>query len=891
MFESRKDGLMKPYLWLIRVIGVIVPRRLRADWRQEWEAELRYREESLADWDRLNWLTKLDLLWRSLGAFRDALLLQPRRLEDEMFQDLKFGMRMLLKRPGFTVVAALTLALGIGATTALFSVIYGVLISPYPYAKPDGIWAPGLRNAQTNQRMRPYQLNEYLEMAKLPVFADVMATGPGRALLSGEYAPETIQAHRMSGNAFNFLGVPPVLGRTIQPSDIHPNGEPEPVTVLSYGRWQRLFGGDPNAIGKTLRLNDQPYTIIGVMPPRFGWWTDNGVWLPMGTNSRDAQVVFPIMRLKPGVSSTAAEPQLHALQLELAKGNPSGFPKDAFATQLTNYMDITVASGTMRQSLQLLFVAVGLLLLIACANVANLQLSKATARTREMAIRLSMGARRVQIVRQLLTENVLVSLLGGLLGLLFAYWITQLMVALMPSFFVPNEARIEVNRYVLFFCVAVATLTGILFGLAPALQSSRPDLVVALKDDARGSGSSAGGRTRAMLVVVEVALSVVLLVSAGLTIRSFVKLQQVDLGFRPERVMSVGLPLPPKRYATWEQRNRFARELLERVKSLPGVHAATIGVGGLPFGGPQSTFALDGQGDGETRRITMNLISADYLNTLSIPLRQGRMMTELEINAAESLAVINEAAAKLWPAGEDPIGQRFKLGALERPDAPAPPALSPYVTIVGVIANTRNDDIRNDPRPAVFIPYTLLAPTQRTLAVRVQGDSNAIIGALRAQVSEMDKEQPVNGPTTFDEILGFRTAQPRFIMALFSLFAALGLALAMAGIFSVLSYLVSMRTREIGVRVALGARPLDILFLVFRAGGRLVAGGLIVGVLASIGVTRLLGNQLELFQARMVDPVAFLGVGILLIAVAAVACFIPARRATKVDPVVALRQD
>src|SRR5262245_2423598 len=811
-----------------------------------------------------------------------------------MFQDLKFGLRMLLKKPGFTLVAVLTLALGIGATTAIFSVVYGVLISPYPYAKPEGIWTPGLRAAQSNQRMRPYRLNEYLEMAKLPAFADVMATAPGRALLTGEYSPETLQANRLSGNAFNFLGVPPLLGRTIQPSDIRPTGEPEPVTVLSFRRWQILFNGDPNAIGKTLRLNDQPHTIIGVMPPRFGWWTDNGVWMPLGANSRDAQLVFPITRLKPDVAPLAAEQQLHAVQLELAKSNPSGFPREAFTTQLTNYLDITVASGTMQRSLQLLFVAVGLLLLIACANVANLQLARGTARTREIAIRLSMGARRGQLVRQLLNANVLVSLLGGLLGLLFAYWITQLMVALMPSFFVPNESRIEVNAYVLIFCVAVSALTGILFGLAPALQSSRPDLVGALKDDSRGSGASAGGRTRALLVVVEVALSVVLLVGAALTIRSFIALQQVDLGFRPERLMAVGLPLPPNRYSTWEQRNRFAQELLERVRNLPGVQAATIGFGGLPFGGPQSTFALDGQADAETRRITVHSVSADYLNTLSIPLRRGRMFTDLEVGAAESLAVINEAAAKLWPSGEDPIGRRLRLNELERPGSPSaltPANASPYVTIVGVIGNTRNDDLRNEAGPAVLLPYTLLAPPQRNLAVRVQGDSNAVISALRAQVREMDKEQPVNGPTTFDEILGFRTAQPRFIMALFGLFAALGLALAMAGIFSVLSYLVSMRTREIGVRMAMGARPRDILYLIFRAGGKLVGIGLVVGILASLGVTRLLSSQLELFGARAFDPLSFLGVAVLLLAVAAAACFIPARRATKVDPVVALRQD
>jgi putative ABC transport system permease protein len=811
-----------------------------------------------------------------------------------MFQDLRFGLRMLLKRPGITLVAVLTLALGIGATTALFSAVYGVLINPYPYAKPELIWAPGLRNAQTDQRMRPYRQSEFQEMAKLPVFADVMATAPGGALLTGEYAPEAIQAHRLSANAFNFIGVPPILGRTIQPSDVRPNGEPELVTVISFRRWQQLFGGNPNAIGKTLRLDDVDYTIIGVMPPRFGWWTDSGVWLPLGADIRGTQNVFPIVRLKPGVSPAAAEQQLHALQLEMAKANPSGFPTDAFTTQLTNYLDITVASGTMRQSLQLLFGAVGLLLLIACANVANLQLARATARTREMAIRLSLGARRSQIVRQLLTESVLVSLLGGLLGLLFAFWITELMVALMPSFFVPNEARIEVNRYVLVFCALVSALTGILFGLAPALQSSRPDLVATLKGDSRSSGSSAGGRTRALLVVVEVALSVVLLVSAAMTIRSFIALQQVDLGFRPERVMTVDLPLPPRRYSTWEQRNRFAQDLLGRVRNIPGVQSATIGNGGMPFGGPRTAFTLEGRDNAESRRIIMYLGGADYLSTLNIPLKQGRMPTEREINEAKRVAVINEAAARLWPSGEAPIGRSLRLALLERPGGPhllTPPSPSPQVTIIGVMGDTRNDDIGNDPLPAVFIPYTLVAPPQRTLAVRYQGNSDAVISALRSQVREMDKEQPINGPTSFDEIVGYRTAQPRFLMALFSLFAGLGLALAMAGIFSVLSYLVTMRTREIGVRMAMGAQPRDILRLVFRTCGKLVGLGMIVGILAGLGVARLLSSRLELFNVTAADPISHLGVALLLVLVSAAACFIPARRATKVDPVDALRHE
>src|SRR2546426_219399 len=573
--------------------------------------------------------------------------------------------------------------------------------------------------------MRPYRLSEYLEMARLPAFSDVMATGPGSVLLTGEFAPESIRGIRVSGNAFQFLGVPPLFGRTIQPSDIRSTGEPELVTVLSFRRWQKLFGNDANILGRTLRLDDQPHTIIGVMPPRFGWWTDDGVWLPMGIDSRDQRGVFPIVRLKSGVSSAVAQQQLHALQLELAKMNPSGFPKDEFATSLTNYLDITAASGEMQRSLRLLFGAVGFLLLIACANVANLQLARATSRSREMAIRLSIGARRGQLVRQLLTESVLVALLGGLFGLVFAFWITHLMVALMPSFYVPNEARIEVNDYVLFFCAIVSTLTGILFGLAPALQASRPNLVEALKVEGRGSRVSAAGRTRALLVITEVALALVLLVSAGLTIRSFVALQRVDLGFRPERVMTVGLPLPPKRYATWQQRNHFAQELLARVKHLPGVQAATIGNGGLPFGGPPSTFAIEGQTDAETRQIVLQLVSADYLGTVGVPLRQGRMLTEQEINGSQSVAVINEVASKLWPAGENPVGRRLRLDLLDKPGNAAvltPTNASTYVTIVGEVGNTRNDDLRNDPQPAVLLPYTLLAPPGRTLAVRTQGD-------------------------------------------------------------------------------------------------------------------------------------------------------------------------
>jgi putative ABC transport system permease protein len=810
-------------------------------------------------------------------------------------QDLQYGLRVLRRGRGITAVAILSLALGIGATTSIFSVVYGVLISPYPYSRPGEIWAPAIRDAKNpNQGRAVYKAGEVLRMRDLPAFSMVMATAPENRILKGDRAPENFTTIQLTANAFQFLAVDPILGRSLVPSDVRPDGQPEPVIVLSYKAWQRLFEGRDDALGKRLALNDVPYTVIGVMPSRFGWWTSDGGWVPMALDPRSDRGMFPIARLAAGVSGQAAKQQLQVFHQQLAQAAPADFPKDGFVTELRNYLDITVASGEMQSSLRLLIGAVGFLLLIACANVANLQLARATSRAREIALRMSVGAGRPRILRQLLTESVALSLAGGILGVVLAIAITRAVVALMPDFYVPNEARITVNGLVLAFSAGVSILTGILFGLAPAVQCARLDLVESLKDGSKGGGAgSAGRRTRNTLVVAEVALSVVLLVGAGLAVRGFLSLESTDVGFQPDRVLMVGVQLPAKRYSTWEQRVAFTQRLLERAAAIPGAQAAALGNGGLPFGGPRSPYAIEGSPQTGRNPILVGLISADYARTLGIPLLTGRALTAQEVTRAERVALINQAAAKLWPEGQSPIGKRIHLGLFERPPGDVlVPQGNPGtdVTVVGILANTRNDGLRNPTAPAVFIPYTVAAPTGRTLAVRAHnGNPMGLLNAVREEVRQLDRELPLGRQITMAEVLGDEARQPRFNMALFSFFGGLGLSLAAIGIFSVLSYSVVQRTHEIGVRMALGAERNHVLALMLSMGAKLVGAGLAIGLGGSLLLARYLKS--EVFQVPATDPVSLGGVVLILGIAAALACLVPARRAARLNPMSALRHD
>ncbi len=812
---------------------------------------------------------------------------------ETLWQDVRYAVRGMSKSPSFTLVALFSLALGIGATTSIFSVVYGVLISPYPYGHADQIWAPEIQDLSNSRNSFNFQhIRDFSEFKKLPALAEVMATQPDTRLLTGERPPERFQSIAVTANAFQFLQVPPILGRTIQPSDVGPDGQPEPVIVLSSGAWKRLFDSSPDALGKKLILNDQTFTVIGVMPPRFGWYTNEGGWIVLPEDVRSTVSGAVIMRLKPGISPQAAKEQLHALHLRLAQIHPEDYPKAGFATKLNNYLDITVASGPMESSLRLLFGAVGFLLLIACANVANLQLARSTARGHEISVRMAVGAGRGRLLRQLLTESVVLSALAGVLGVLLAIVITRGVVFFIPDNYVPNEARITVNTYVLLFSAAVSMLTGILFGLAPALKSSRPDLVDALKDAGRTSGTASGGRMRGALVVAEIALSVVLLMGASLTIRGFLQLQGVDPGFQSDRVLMIGLQVSPKRYTTYAQRIALSESVVDAVSTIPGVESVAIGSGGLPYAGQRSTYSILGQPKGpDSHTLAVSLISSGYSRTLGIPLRGGRDLTPQEVTRAEPVALINQTAANLWPAGVSPLGAHVHLDQLDK----LPPAvlkaqsISPEVTVVGIISDTRNDGLRDPVLPALYLPYTVLAPTGRTLALRTQGPPMLALNAVRERIRGIDKDQPLGRPITLQEIVGQEAVQPRFNMALFSFFGFLGLALAAIGIYSMLSYTVARRTHEIGIRMALGAGGGDVLHLVLRMGGRLVLIGLGVGLAGSLILARIL--QSEIFDVPSTDPLAIAGVVLLLTVAGLLACFVPARRAAKLDPMSALRHE
>jgi putative ABC transport system permease protein len=805
-------------------------------------------------------------------------------------QDVKYAMRALARSPGFTLVAMLTLALGIGASTAIFSVIDNILMEPFPYRDAGRMVSvqihdldrslPGGRSAYVGPEFLDYvEQNQVFDRAIGSDNDDVLYTsGQGTQRFYGGIA---------TPGTFEFFGVPALLGRVMQPADYEP-GAP-PVFVLRYKTWVNQFSADPEILSKTFVLNGTPRTLIGIMPPRFAWG-DVDLWIPQKPERAARTGEFPrywflLGHLKPGVSEREARADFTILAARLSKVYPKDYPK-RFSIQIESLTNRVV--GKFRTTLYIVLAAVGLLLLIGCGNVANLLLARAMGREKEFAIRAALGAGRWRLTRQLLVESLLLAIGGAFYGTLMAWGGLRSLVAAMPQNIIPAEAVIRLNGQVLVFTLSVAALTALIFGLVPALQAARKDLNDPLRDSGKGvtDGFRQGG-LRDAVVVLEVALSLTLLVAAGLLMRSFVALREEHLGLQPDHVLVVRLPLPQDRYKTAEQVTGFFRPLLARLKALPGVVEATETSNLPPYGGMGSEIEVSGKTHAEKWTALFQLCSEGYFPVLRIEFKDGRPFTEAEVNGARKLAVVNETFVRRYLGQDNPLGQRVRLKGLESFPDPVPDAV---FEIIGVVADVKNRGLQVAIEPEVWVPYTVTGSAVRGLLVRTAQEPTSMMNVVREQIWATDRNVALTLTGSLEGYISqFSYAGPRFGFLLISIFGVVGLILVTIGVYSVLAYTTARRTHEIGIRMALGAKKRDVLRLVIVMGLRLVA----VGVAVGLGVSLMLGRVIatELWGVSAYDPMTLAAVTVLLLTTGVVACWVPARRAARVDPLVALRYE
>ncbi|HET9533498.1 MAG TPA: ABC transporter permease [Blastocatellia bacterium] len=833
-----------------------------------------------------------------------------------LWQDLRYGGRMLLRDPGFTLIAVFTLALGIGANTAIFSVVYGLLVRPLPFHEPDRLVFLWQTSQRSSLPQLPFSFPNFTDVKEQSeVFEEVgawSAYNDTRFNLTGGADPEQVQAALVSANFFPILGVQPMLGRTLLPEEDKEGAER--AVVISHGLWQRRFGADPDLPGKTLTLDANSYTVVGVMPPGFSFPKfprAAEVWMALSRDpdptlarkfARGANYLGVIARLKQGATLERGQAELDAIAGRLAEQYPhfnTGMGLKAIPLRQQ-------ATGDLRRALLVLLGAIGFVLLIACANVANLLLARATARQKEIAVRSALGASRGRIVRQLLTESLLLSFMGGGLGLLLALWGVDLLAAVpynTPSYMAPYRVATEqigLNVEVLGFTFLLSLLTGLFFGLAPALGASKPDLNEALKEN--GASRVAPGwlrnRLRGALVSAEIALSLVLLIAAGLMIKSFSRLMEVDPGFKPENVMTAEISLPRSNYVNDQQVAAFYQEVLERVRALPGVPAAGA-TSFLPLSGTNqgSDFFIEGQPPpppDKKNQTYFRSISPDYFQVMSIEMIEGRAFTERDHKDGQRVAIINESMARRYWPGESPLGKRLALSleALRFPAPNRPPVFdipAAMREVVGVVRDVRHAGLSAEAEPEMFIPFMQRPAREMTLVVRASDDPAALGSLLRREVLAVDKNQPVANIATMPQLLSDSVAGPRFNFLLLAVFAAVALLLAAIGVYGVISYAVTQRTREIGLRMALGAEPRDVLRLIIFQGMALTLIGLAIGLGAALALTRVMSSLL--FGVSATDPAVFLLITLLLAVGALAACYLPARRATRVDPMIALRYE
>jgi putative ABC transport system permease protein len=804
---------------------------------------------------------------------------------ESLWQDLRYGARGLLKSPGFTLVAVLTLALGVGATTAIFSVVNAVLLRPLPYPEADRLVYVGqLYRSGLAGSGEPKFLFWREQARSFEALACYSGYGGAGGNLAGGSEAEYVRGVRVSEDFFRALGVDPALGRAFTHEEDQPGGPS--VAILSDGLWRRSFGGDTALIGKTVTLNDRAVTVVGVMPPDFRLGSDAGLFVPM--RARAGANVDPnatvVGRLKPGVTLEQAQSELKVI----AEKYRAAFPRQMLEGETVGaepYQELFTQD--VAKYLWIVLGAVSFLLLIACANVANLQLTRASARRREIAVRMALGAGGGRIARQLLTEGLVLALAGGAAGLLLALWGTRLLSALIPQGVLPSVAEVSVDWRVLAFAFGASVLTGLLFGLAPAWQARKVDVNSALKDSP-GKGATGRGRLRGALVVSEVALSLVLLVGAGLLIRTFANLLRVAPGFDPHNVLTFQIDLNGERYDTTGEAAAFYRDALERIRRLPGVEAAAL-TNKLPLDWQFNMPVFLAAQPDQAQSVQVRMISPDYFRVMKIDVRQGRPFAEADDSSAPPVVLVNEAFVRRFFGGQDPFAQRLTVGRGTD---------DPSRQVVGVVADIKQQGLDRPSPPMVFVPIaqvpdklmaTVRTFTSTNFVVRTTVEPLGLTQVVKREIAALDSTLALSHVSTMEEIGARSVASQRFNMLLLGLFAALGLLLAAVGIYGVMSYSVAQGTREIGIRMALGAPRSSVLRLVAGQGMTLTFIGMAVGVAASFVLTRLMESLL--FGVSTTDPATFALYSLILAAVALAACLIPARRATKVDPLIALRAE
>jgi putative ABC transport system permease protein len=813
---------------------------------------------------------------------------------ESLRQDARYALRNLIKAPGFTVVAVVTLALGIGASTAIFSILENILMEPFPYPDARRYMYIQIHDAERNEPggRAGFVGPEYLDLVEQNHVLDRVIANDGLDVLyRSSEGTQLLAGNYVTPGTFEFLGVRPLLGRAMQAADYEPTASP--VFVLRYRTWVNEFAADPKILNKTFVLNDTQRTLIGIMPPRFGWG-DADLWIPLKPSraSASSQIAgtfdrhwFLMGHLKPGVSIPQAVADFTVIANRLAKVYPKEYPKH-FTVEIASLTDLVV--GRFRTTLYIVLAAVGLLLLIGCGNVANLLLARATTREKEFAVRSAIGASRGRLIRQLLVESLILACGGAVLGTLLAWGGLKFIVALMPQDIIPAEAVVRLNAAVLLFTLAVAVLTAIVFGLVPALKAARKDLHAPLRDGGKGFvGGVRHGRLRNGVVMLEVALSLTLMVSAGLLMRSFVRLREVRLGFQADHVLSARLPLPVERYRTAAQIAGFYQPLLERLQNLPGVVAATETSTLPPYGGLGSEIEIPGKTHAEKWEAIFQLCSQGYFQVLRLQLLAGRTFGEAEVAGARKLAVVNQTFVNKYLHGENPIGREVRINQLADFEDKVP---EPMFEIVGVVADAKNHGLQDPPDPEIWIPYTVTGSAFRGILVRTAKDPLTMLKAVRHEVWATDPNVALTLTGSLEGYISqFSYAGPRFGFTLMLIFGAIGLILVTLGVYSVLSYTTARRTQEIGLRMALGAHGSDVLGMVIRLGLRLVAFGAAIGLVVSVALARILATQL--WEVSPYDPWTLTLVPAVLLVTAFLACWFPARRAARVDPLIALRYE